>query len=157
MTQLLVSRRRFLGVAGVAASTVPLAGCDMLDGLLASGDPVRGFLASANSLTYRLQRLLIPADRLAPEFSESEICQGQRPNGSMDPTDPAYLALKDGDFAAYRLNVAGLVERPMQLTLDELRNMPSRTQITRHDCVEGWAALPSGPECRWPVCSTRRA
>lgn len=141
MTRLFVSRRRFLGVAGVAASTVPLAGCDMLDGLLASGDPVRGFLASANSLTYRLQRLLIPADRLAPEFSESEIRQGQRPNGSMDPTDPAYLALKDGDFAAYRLNVAGLVERPMQLTLDELRNMPSRTQITRHDCVEGWSCV----------------
>ncbi|HEV7321700.1 MAG TPA: molybdopterin-binding protein [Ensifer sp.] len=141
MTRLLLNRRRFLGVAGAAVSTVPLAGCDALDGLLAASHPVRGLLASANGLTYRMQRLLIPADKLAPEFSESEIRQGQRPNGSTDPTDPAYLTLKDAAFAGYRLAVSGLVERPLQLTLDELRNMPSRTQITRHDCVEGWSCI----------------
>ncbi|HEV7309161.1 molybdopterin-binding protein [Ensifer sp.] len=141
MNRLLVSRRHFLRGAATALSAAPLAGCDALDPLLAGGDPVRGMIASANTLTYRVQRLLIPADRLAPEFSESEIRQGQRPNGSTDPTDPAYLALKDGAFADYRLSVSGLVERPISLTLDNLRNMPSRTQITRHDCVEGWSCI----------------
>ncbi|OCP03451.1 MULTISPECIES: molybdopterin-binding protein [unclassified Ensifer] len=141
MSRLLLSRRRFLSVAGAAASTVPLAGCNALDALLADGHPARGLLASANALTYRMQRLLIPADRLAPEFPESEIRQGQRPNGSTDPNDPAYLALRDTAFSGYRLSVTGLIERPQQLTLDELRNMPSRTQITRHDCVEGWSCI----------------
>jgi len=37
--------------------------------------------------------------------------------------------------------VDGLVEKSMQFTLAELRAMPSRTQITRHDCVEGWSAI----------------
>ena len=41
----------------------------------------------------------------------------------------------------YRLQVIGLIEQPASFTLTELREMPSRTQITRHDCVEGWSAI----------------
>ena len=44
-------------------------------------------------------------------------------------------------FADWRLKIDGLVERPAELTLAELRKMPARTQITRHDCVEGWSAI----------------
>ncbi|NUS66767.1 MAG: molybdopterin-dependent oxidoreductase [Ensifer adhaerens] len=141
MSAFVLSRRRFLKAAGATVSSLPLAGCDALDGLMGSDSPVRSLLASANSLTYRAQRLLVPADRLAPEFAESEIRQGQRPNGSTDPADATYLALKQDGFAGYVLRVSGLVERPLQLTLEELRNMPSRTQITRHDCVEGWSCI----------------
>ncbi|MEI2299768.1 molybdopterin-binding protein [Ensifer sp. MJa1] len=141
MSSFVINRRGLLTAAGVAVSTLPLSGCDAFDGLLGYGQPLRDFLASANGLTYRAQRLLIPADRLAPEFSESEIRQGQRPNGSTDPTDPTYLALKDQAFAGYRLSVSGLVQRPLQLSLQELQNMPARTQITRHDCVEGWSCI----------------
>jgi DMSO/TMAO reductase YedYZ molybdopterin-dependent catalytic subunit len=78
---------------------------------------------------------------LAPEYSESEIRQGQRPNGSTDPRTDEYLALQASDFAGYRLSVKGLVERPREYSLAELRNMPARTQITRHDCVEGWSCI----------------
>lgn len=141
MSRLLLNRRRFLTTAGLAAATLPLAGCDAFDRVLQNGAPVRDVLASANTLTYRVQRLLMDADRLAPEFAESEIRQGQRPNGSTDPTDPAYVALSRQDFSGYRLGVTGLIETPLSLTLAELRNMPSRTQITRHDCVEGWSCV----------------
>jgi DMSO/TMAO reductase YedYZ molybdopterin-dependent catalytic subunit len=78
---------------------------------------------------------------LAREYSETEIRQGQRPNGSTDPQSADYLALKANDFVDYRLAVTGLVERPRGYSLAELRNMPSRTQITRHDCVEGWSCI----------------
>jgi DMSO/TMAO reductase YedYZ molybdopterin-dependent catalytic subunit len=44
-------------------------------------------------------------------------------------------------FADWRLVVDGLVDRPMSLTLAELRALPARTQITRHDCVEGWSSI----------------
>ena len=37
--------------------------------------------------------------------------------------------------------VDGLVEQPLSLSLAELRALPSRTQITRHDCVEGWSSI----------------
>ncbi|MCD7109848.1 molybdopterin-binding protein [Rhizobium sp. DKSPLA3] len=134
------NRRRFLTLAGVAASTVPLAGCDMLDGVFSGDSAVRQTLASANSLSYRVQRMLA-GDRLAPEFAATEIRQGQRPNGSTDPDGPDYRALKATAFATYRLPVTGLVEKPLDLGLDEIRVMPARTQITRHDCVEGWSCI----------------
>ena len=57
------------------------------------------------------------------------------------PNNPTYRALAANGFADYRLEVGGLVERPMKLTLAEIRALPSRTQITRHDCVEGWSAI----------------
>ena len=37
--------------------------------------------------------------------------------------------------------IDGLVDRNAELTLKELHAMKSRTQITRHDCVEGWSAI----------------
>jgi DMSO/TMAO reductase YedYZ molybdopterin-dependent catalytic subunit len=141
MSRFIINRRKFLTIAGGAASAIPLSGCDALDGVLAGQSPVRDFLASANSLTYRAHRMLIGTDTLAPEFAASEIRQGQRPNGSTDPTDEAYLALKEKAFVDYRLTVGGLVEKPLSFSLDELRNMPARTQITRHDCVEGWSCI----------------
>ncbi|MEX0861021.1 MAG: molybdopterin-dependent oxidoreductase [Cucumibacter sp.] len=141
MSKFLISRRRFLTGAGLAASTLTLAGCDELDFLVDRDNPVRDLLEGANRLTYQAQRLLLGRDTLAPEFAESEIRQGQRPNGSRDPASPDYVALRDGGFADYRLRVMGLVEAPLTLSLAELRNMPSRTQITRHDCVEGWSCI----------------
>jgi DMSO/TMAO reductase YedYZ molybdopterin-dependent catalytic subunit len=51
------------------------------------------------------------------------------------------VALHDSGFAGWTLPVTGMVEKPLALSLDELRNMPSRTQITRHDCVEGWSCV----------------
>ena len=37
--------------------------------------------------------------------------------------------------------VGGLVEQPLALSLADVRALPQRTQITRHDCVEGWSAI----------------
>jgi DMSO/TMAO reductase YedYZ molybdopterin-dependent catalytic subunit len=42
------------------------------------------------------------------------------------------------DPAAYRLTVDGAVERPLTVTLDELRALPSVKQISDFHCVEGW-------------------
>lgn len=137
MSRLLLSRRKLITLA----SAVPLAGCDAFDFLRERDNPVREAMISINGLTYRTQRLLQSAGQLAPEFSESDIRQGQKPNGSIDPDTPDYLTLKDGGFGGYQLEVDGLVERPMRFSLEQIRNMPSRTQITRHDCVEGWSTI----------------
>lgn len=141
MSKLIVTRRRLLGFGAASVSTLALGGCDAFDFLGDRNNEARNVLEGANDLTYRAQRLLIRDGALAREYAESEIRQGMRPNGSRDPDSPEYLALKENEFADYRLKVTGLVERPQSYALNEIRNMPSRTQITRHDCVEGWSAI----------------
>ena len=136
-----LSRRGLLRLGTVAGSSLALAGCDAFDGLRSPDSRLREVLESASRLTYRVQRLLIGNDTLAPEFAATAIRQGQKPNGSTDPQTQDYLALKAKNFADYRLRVTGLVEKELSLSLAQLRNMPARTQITRHDCVEGWSTI----------------
>lgn len=133
------ARRRFLTGAAVTAATLPLSGC--FDGLVDRNGDIRSILMSANDLTYRVQRFMLGSDQLAREFSLSEIRQPMRPNGTSNPQDRDYRAHVAANFADYRLSVDGMVQRPLSLSLDELRNMPSRTQVTRHDCVEGWSCI----------------
>ena len=133
-----ITRRRLLAGAAIA-SAAPLSGC--FDFLGERDGKVRDVLAQANSLTYRVQRRLLGTDDLAREYAASDIRQPQKPNGSTNPRDPDYLRLAAADFSGYRLRVKGLVERPLLLSLDEVRAMSARTQITRHDCVEGWSCI----------------
>lgn len=141
MSRLIVTRRALLRAGLASAASMPLAGCAAFDFLQARDNAMRSFMISMNTLTYKAQRLLLSADQLAPEFSAADIRQDQHPNGSIDPDTADYLALKQGNFADYRLEVDGLVERPARFSLSELQAMPARTQITRHDCVEGWSCI----------------
>ncbi|MDC9825461.1 molybdopterin-dependent oxidoreductase [Devosia sp. ZB163] len=143
MSRLILNRRRLLGLGAASGASLILSGCDQFDFLGQRNDPVRDFLERANSLTYAAQRALVGQQAMAREFSESEIRQGQRPNGSTDPRQNVelYRDLIAGNWQAYRLRITGLVETPKEYSLTELANMPSRTQITRHDCVEGWSCI----------------
>ena len=131
--KLLVNRRRLLGLGAASASTLMLSGCDWFDGGLGMGQGLRSTLEKANDVTYRVQRLLASQQALAHEYDESEIRQGQRPNGSTDPQGDDYLALKAKNFVDYKLSITGLVNKPLSLSLADLKALPSRTQITRHD------------------------
>lgn len=51
------------------------------------------------------------------------------------------LALAAGHFKEYALEVGGLVERPLRLTLDALRALPRQEQITKHICIQGWSGV----------------
>lgn len=141
MSKLMLSRRSLLRAGLASAAALPLGGCDAFDFLKDRENALREFMLGANRLTYETQRLLQSPDRLAPEFSAADIRQDQRPNGSIEPDTEEYMELRAGGFAAYELEVDGLVERPRRFTLDAIRDMPSRTQITRHDCVEGWSCI----------------
>jgi DMSO/TMAO reductase YedYZ molybdopterin-dependent catalytic subunit len=137
----LITRRNFLRTSAVAGSGLVLAGCDQFDFLGQIDNPVRQAMTQANVLTYGVQRALIGSQTLAREYSASEIRQGMKPNGSVEPSTPEYMFLRMQNFAPYRLTIKGMVEREMSFSLDELRNMPERSQITRHDCVEGWSCI----------------
>ena len=132
-----VTRRHWLQRTLTAAAGLTLAACDRLTG--SAG--VNSTLDWAEALNQRVQRTLLGRKALAREYSEKDISREFRANGTTNHNTDAYNALAMNRFADWKLVVAGLVERPMQLSLDELRSMPSRTQITRHDCVEGWSCI----------------
>jgi DMSO/TMAO reductase YedYZ molybdopterin-dependent catalytic subunit len=141
MNRSILTRRSFLTGASAAGSGLLLSGCDVLDGAGDPGSAVRKIFERGNDLTYRVQRILQGGTAMAREFRESDIRQAQKPNGVTSPADATYKALLAEDFADWRLEVIGLVERPLSLSREQLIAMPSRTQITRHDCVEGWSTI----------------
>ncbi|HET7559372.1 MAG TPA: molybdopterin-dependent oxidoreductase, partial [Limnochordia bacterium] len=63
-----------------------------------------------------------------------------RPNG-YPPQNPEYRALLGRDFAGWHFEVGGLVEKPLKLTLAELKGLPKATQITLHNCIQGWTQI----------------
>ena len=98
-------------------------------------------LSSAQHLAQASQRLFAGSHTLAPEFSKADIAPVFRPNGTLNPGTDSYSALAANGFRDWRLVVAGLVEHPLSLSLADLHKLPARTQITRHDCVEGWSCI----------------
>jgi DMSO/TMAO reductase YedYZ molybdopterin-dependent catalytic subunit len=115
-----------------------LAGCDRLG----QAPTFRRVLDSAEVLTRRSQRLLLaPRQALAPEFSDKDLSPVFRSNGTSMPDTETYQQILADQFASWNLAVEGLVERPQSLSLAALQALPPRTQITRHDCVEGWSAI----------------
>ncbi len=136
-----LNRRALLRGGLLGSMALPLSGCNTLDFVEDANNPVRKTMAAWNSLTYRAQRLLISDAALAPEFAATDIRQAQKPNGSTAPDQPDYQALQDKNFEGYQLKVSGLVEKPKTYSMADLRAMPARTQITRHDCVEGWSTI----------------
>jgi DMSO/TMAO reductase YedYZ molybdopterin-dependent catalytic subunit len=133
----LITRRNAL-ISGVGAGGLLLSGCDQLS----HSPSVKRVLDAAATVNYRAQRLLLTSTGpLAPEFKPADIAPTFRVNGSTYPGTDDYKRLMDSNFANYRLVVEGLVHHPLSFSLDDLRKLPSRTQITRHDCVEGWSCI----------------
>jgi DMSO/TMAO reductase YedYZ molybdopterin-dependent catalytic subunit len=130
-------RRRWLKVAGASLGGLWLAACDKF----ATDPKTLKVLARAEDLTRHAQRLVVDRKALAREYAPADISPDFKPNGTLNPSDEDYAAHLAAGFADYRLVVDGLVERPLALSLAELRAEPSRTQITRHDCVEGWSSI----------------
>src|SRR5438552_2540052 len=131
------SRRRFLARTVGAAGALALSGCDALS----RTEWFPSVLGAGEKLSQAAHHLLTPRRAMAQEFSAADLSPTFRSNGTAMPNDMRYKALAAAGFADYRLELGGLVEQPASLSLADLRALPSRTQITRHDCVEGWSAI----------------
>jgi len=140
----MIDRRKFFGRALAGASTTMLAGCYYL-----SEKPwFTGMLGKVEDLTRAAQHLFAGPQTLAREFSKADISPVFRANGTLDPGTPEYQAHAANGFRDWRVSVSGLVDHPLSLSMDRIRALPQRTQITRHDCVEGWSCIGewSGPQ-----------
>ncbi len=136
MRKTLLTRRRLLSSLALGGSASLLSGCDQLS----QSPAFLNLLASGEWLSYHVQRL-IGGSALAREYAESDMSPDFRTNGNTRPRSDDWARQAAQNFANYRLVVGGLVEAPQSFSLADLRAMPSRTQITRHDCVEGWSAI----------------
>jgi DMSO/TMAO reductase YedYZ molybdopterin-dependent catalytic subunit len=145
-TPRLVTRRRAIltGLASVGGLLLP--GCSR------SLPPTYGnILRMGDNLTYTAHRALLPGQSLAREYARGDISSFPA-IGTTNPANPgqpyfnaangpAYERLRGGAFADWRLSIEGRVARPGSWSLTDLKRLPSRTQITRHACEEGWSGI----------------
>jgi DMSO/TMAO reductase YedYZ molybdopterin-dependent catalytic subunit len=104
-------------------------------------------LRLGDSVTYAAHRALLPRQSLVREYSHNDITSFPA-TGTTNPgiteksaLGDAYRQLRSGAFGDWRLSVEGRVATPRTFSLAELKQLPSRTQITRHTCEEGWTAI----------------
>ena len=132
-----MKRSLFLGALG-------LTGCGYhLGNKLTETTWIHNALGVVQPLDHRI----IGTRGMAKLYTESAIDRNFRTNGFDPPSTPQYTRWATDDFRGFKLIVDGMVDRPQAFTLAELRAIPQITQITRHDCVEGWSAIGkwSGP------------
>ncbi|OQW80420.1 MAG: molybdopterin-binding protein [Proteobacteria bacterium ST_bin14] len=132
----MISRRALVGGAAAGAGLL-LSGCDKI----VQNESFRKVLFSADNVHRWTQQALSNRNSLAKEFRPDQMSPVFRANGTINPGTPEFTAMVADKFANWRLKVTGLVNRPLDISLAQLKTMPARTQITRHDCVEGWSAI----------------
>jgi DMSO/TMAO reductase YedYZ molybdopterin-dependent catalytic subunit len=130
-------RRHFLRAIIITFGAAALSACDRLSNSKAFVD----VLQSTQYFNRGAHKLFAGRKAMAQEFTEADIAPSFRSNGTLMPVGKLYENMVNTNFANWKLEVGGLVETPLAFSLANLRAMPSRTQITRHDCVEGWSAI----------------
>ena len=136
-----ISRRRLLR-AGLAAAA-GVSGLSVAARLAARYGLIPpdsgGIFGPGETLTFAAQRLLA-GDSPAREFLRSQISTAPFAN-EVPPPNEAFKRLQSGGFTDWRLEVSGLVARPLSLSLAELRRFPVRSHITQVACEEGWSYI----------------
>lgn len=133
-----LSRRKFIAGAGALGGLL-LTSCDT-DMYLPP--KIRGGLMGvADVLTMASQRFLLSDQALVQEHDLSEITKNFPVWNQANPDDEEFQRLLRGGFQEWKLPVGGLVNRPLSLSLEALKRLPRRTQITSHICEQGWSAI----------------
>jgi DMSO/TMAO reductase YedYZ molybdopterin-dependent catalytic subunit len=129
--------RRALIAAGSATAASLVSSCEKM-----SDSPnLRWLLDFGEFMSLHAQRALLAGQPLVREYAEADITPDFPPNGTERPAGMGYFQLVMSNFAAFRLTVDGLVDNPLSLSMDEIKALPARTQITQHNCDEGWTAI----------------
>ncbi len=86
--------------------------------------------------------LLDGIEKLRPvaNYQEKDISTYFWVNGTAPVSDEYKKHLAEG-FRNYQLNVGGLVEKPTQISLTQIRAMPHFEQITSNYCIQGWTGI----------------
>lgn len=125
----------YLGLVGIGVVVLSWVAAHYL-----SWSHPRGLQHALKFVSYPME--LITLNRLAPNqrYSEREISPFFWPNGKMPVRDDWKLLAESG-FERFRLKVGGLVERPVELSLNDLEHLGLVEQITMHHCIQGWSGI----------------
>jgi sulfoxide reductase catalytic subunit YedY len=84
----------------------------------------------------------ITLNRFKPKayYKKKDITSYFWPNGKI-PESEEWKKLAENNFKDYRLKIGGLVENPVELSLDELKNLEKEQSITMHHCIQGWSGI----------------
>jgi DMSO/TMAO reductase YedYZ molybdopterin-dependent catalytic subunit len=139
-----ISRRKAI-LAGLSS----VGGLMLLPGCNKPTPPTYGnILRMGDALTYVAHRSLLPGQSLAKEYQKEDITSFPA-TGTTNPGDPArsymhskeYEQLHKDNFINWSLKVEGRVSKPQSFSMADFKMFPSKTQITRHTCEEGWSAI----------------
>ena len=142
-------RRQFLALGAASLVGTLLAGCDRLS----EAPDFEEFLASAEWLTYRVQRLLGRGHARAREFTASDVSPVFKVNGTSMPEGEDYAALREGNFADWRLRVDGLVASLSICRLRICGTCRSGPRSPAMTASKGGAPSANGKAFRWLLCS----
>ena len=100
----------------------------------------RGLQHAQKAVTHPV--LLLTLDRLNPRrhYTAKDVSPHFWPNGKL-PVRDDWKRLVADNFKDYRLRVTGLVENPVELSLDDLRVLGLEENITMHHCIQGWSGI----------------
>ncbi|MBA4055234.1 MAG: molybdopterin-binding protein [Marivirga sp.] len=140
--QTLITRRKALITGATSLGGLLLAGCSR------PLPPTYGnILRMGDAFTYVAQRTLLPGQSLVKEYQYGDISSFPA-TGTTNPADSSkpsfnetYERFYNKAFSDWALPIEGQVTRPGSYSLADLQKFPSRTQITRHTCEEGWTAI----------------
>ena len=134
----LLSRRKLIKRAGALGGLL-LAGCDTQ---YYKPPVVRdGLMGVADIMTMASQRMLMSNEQLVQEYDSSEITKNFPVWNQSNPEDEEYQQLRAENYRDWRLPVTGLVNKPISMSLSDLKRLPRRTQTTMHICEQGWSAI----------------
>lgn len=126
-----IERRLFLRQTLSLGALTLLTGCDVTD--IKAVQSLTGAMSKWND---KVQDWLFDPNRLAPEYTEADITKPFPFNAYYKRDKVPYV-----DGSTYKLELSGMISDRRPWTLEQLRALPQRSQITRHVCVEGWSAI----------------
>jgi DMSO/TMAO reductase YedYZ molybdopterin-dependent catalytic subunit len=136
-----ISRRKLItGGAVTVAGVAGLAAADRIarrHGLIPPD--CGGIYGPGETLTYAAQRLMTK-HALAREFPRGMISKTPFMNETPPPSEE-YKRLQATGFRDWKLVVDGMVEHPLSLSLEDVRALGMRSQITEVVCEEGWSYI----------------
>jgi DMSO/TMAO reductase YedYZ molybdopterin-dependent catalytic subunit len=127
--------KRRLFVASTISSA--LAACAPIGTKLNDNAAFHRLLGSTQGLTHAA----IGTRGLVQEYSERDISPNFPIDSLPTPANASYAELVRTGFRNFALPVYGAVARRTTFSIGELERLCNATQITRHDCVEGWSVV----------------
>jgi len=136
--------RRLLSTNGIVRRDFLIRGGGLLTAAVLASCDSRGPKAADKLLNYA-ERKNLSVERKRFRHTSMDMVQGgahdagnKLPSYFIAPTVPVWDESARGKWA---LEVSGLVEKPVRLTLQDLQRLPQVSNRVNHYCVEGWNAV----------------